>query len=323
VINQSFSDWELILVDDGSSDKSGSICDNYFSQYPEKVQVVHQENRGVLCARRVAMTLAHGEYLCFLDSDDYWDVDLLSELDGYQKQYNADILVFGFRTVDSAGMVIDQKLPCSEILYVDANSKEIIFRKIEDGHLSCLWAEVVRRSIADLEVDYSPYYHVFKGEDLLQNLAFIDQASSFLLIPKAFYSYFVNREGLTHKKITIEYLESHVVVQEKLLNYMQRWGMNTDRTMQMFSNVFFKTIGSLMRDSLLNPLYSRLEKTTIIEYLTSDIRDDYLHQVKVDWNYKRYSVCIKLMKKRRFKLLWFALVVFRIVNSMKAIIRRS
>ena len=70
VLKQDYSHWELILVDDGSSDESSSICDAYAAQ-DARIRVIHQKNAGPGAARNKGMETAKGDYLCFLDSDDY------------------------------------------------------------------------------------------------------------------------------------------------------------------------------------------------------------------------------------------------------------
>ena len=80
VLQQSFTDYEVILVDDGSKDRSGQICDEYRSKYPEKFFVEHKPNQGLISARRAGLNLASGRYVCFLDSDDCWMKFTLSRL---------------------------------------------------------------------------------------------------------------------------------------------------------------------------------------------------------------------------------------------------
>lgn len=79
ILAQSFNDFELILVDDGSTDKSGEICDSY-AKKDERVRVFHKENGGSSSARNLAIKEAHGEYLSFIDSDDYVEPDFLEKL---------------------------------------------------------------------------------------------------------------------------------------------------------------------------------------------------------------------------------------------------
>lgn len=94
VLEQSFSDFELILVDDGSTDSSGAICDGYAAK-DCRIRVIHQENAGQGRARNVAMDQAAGKYLIFLDSDDYWLPDTLETLVSEAERNQTQVLVFG------------------------------------------------------------------------------------------------------------------------------------------------------------------------------------------------------------------------------------
>lgn len=71
VLAENFSDYEMILVDDGSPDGCGKICDEYAGKYPH-IKVIHKENGGLSDARNAGIRAAKGDYLIFLDSDDYW-----------------------------------------------------------------------------------------------------------------------------------------------------------------------------------------------------------------------------------------------------------
>ena len=90
VLNQSYKNWELILVDDGSPDNCPQICDIYVAK-DDRVKVIHKENGGASSARNAALDIATGEYITFLDSDDFWHNDYLSTMIELCMQYNADI----------------------------------------------------------------------------------------------------------------------------------------------------------------------------------------------------------------------------------------
>lgn len=99
VLQQSFQDFEVIVVDDGSRDGSSRLCDNYSRKDP-RIHVIHQENAGVSAARNVGIREAQGEYITFLDSDDYW---LSSHLEQYYhaaQKFNCDVVVGGFTIID-------------------------------------------------------------------------------------------------------------------------------------------------------------------------------------------------------------------------------
>lgn len=93
VLNQDFDGFELILVDDGSKDRSGEICDRYAREH-SNVKVIHKENGGICSARNTGFEIASGEYLAFCDNDDIYLPHLLKDNYGYAKEYDADFVRF-------------------------------------------------------------------------------------------------------------------------------------------------------------------------------------------------------------------------------------
>ncbi|QOJ30186.1 MAG: glycosyltransferase family 2 protein [Ignavibacteriales bacterium] len=91
IINQTFKNIEIILIDDGSKDGSSAICDS-FAVLDERIIVVHQLNSGLSAARNVGLTLAKGDYIAFVDSDDYLNINTLSEANSVIKKYHCDIV---------------------------------------------------------------------------------------------------------------------------------------------------------------------------------------------------------------------------------------
>lgn len=98
IIAQSYNDWECIIVDDGSTDNSAAICEEYLKDKFEtinlklEIRILRQPNSGVAKARNVGVENSHGEYLCFLDADDWWELNYLEEMDKLIKEYpNAGI----------------------------------------------------------------------------------------------------------------------------------------------------------------------------------------------------------------------------------------
>ena len=95
VLNQSYKDLEVILVDDGSPDKCPEICDEY-AKKDKRVKVIHKENGGASDARNYGIKAASGEYLMFLDSDDYWEgTECLKNIVEKLKKNKVDVLVHG------------------------------------------------------------------------------------------------------------------------------------------------------------------------------------------------------------------------------------
>ena len=96
ILHQTYRNLEVLLVDDGSTDASGAICDEYAAQ-EECVTAVHQKNGGLSAARNTGLERAQGTYLCFVDSDDFLDSRMLETLCRDLQEQNADVAVVGFR----------------------------------------------------------------------------------------------------------------------------------------------------------------------------------------------------------------------------------
>lgn len=98
ILAQTYRDFELILVDDGSPDMCGTICDEYAKQ-DSRVHVIHQENKGVSAARNAGISLAKGEYISFIDGDDYVEKDFFERIIT-QFTDEVDCVCFGYNSVD-------------------------------------------------------------------------------------------------------------------------------------------------------------------------------------------------------------------------------
>ena len=95
LLNQDYEDFEIILIDDGSPDNSGVICDEFAKKDP-RVKVIHKENGGSVSARRAGLNAAKGDYIVHVDSDDYIDRDLLKNAADAIKEHSADAFLFGY-----------------------------------------------------------------------------------------------------------------------------------------------------------------------------------------------------------------------------------
>lgn len=107
VINQTFQDIEVLLINDGSNDKSGQICDKY-AEKDSRITVYHKKNQGVSSARNLAIDKAKGEYICFVDSDDEIDKCMLEELHKLINNNNADIVICGHKSIYPNNKVVDR-----------------------------------------------------------------------------------------------------------------------------------------------------------------------------------------------------------------------
>lgn len=103
LVHQDFSDYEIVLIDDGSTDESGKICDELSELISDErlvIRVLHQKNGGLSAARNAGIAAANGKYICFVDSDDYWEENVLGSLMAQIEHDNLDVLRFKYRNVN-------------------------------------------------------------------------------------------------------------------------------------------------------------------------------------------------------------------------------
>ena len=127
IIVQEFQDFEVIIIDDGSTDNSSKICDE-LSKNDERIKVIHKKNEGLGMARNTGIDIAKGKYILFVDSDDYILPDLLRDVHETMEQYNPEIIFYGFKRVNSNGKVYFELNPnTSKRIY---DKKEEIINEI-------------------------------------------------------------------------------------------------------------------------------------------------------------------------------------------------
>lgn len=127
VISQTFMDWELLLVDDGSPDGCPAMCDNY-AALDSRIKALHKKNGGLSDARNVGLDVASGDYALFLDSDDFWgQKNALERLEERIKTVNADIVIFGCTDFNiKTGEVIVSRSGYDLELFSKGNKKDVL-----------------------------------------------------------------------------------------------------------------------------------------------------------------------------------------------------
>ena len=145
IIDQTIINWELILVDDGSTDQSSAICEHY-SGIDSRIKFFRQNNRGPSDARNKGIEKATGEYIAFLDSDDWFTLDMLETMTSICDEYNVEIACCSFFIAHENGSIIEQSKTGTEFELL--NTKEAIYELINDRRIqSFLWNKMYKRQL--------------------------------------------------------------------------------------------------------------------------------------------------------------------------------
>lgn len=204
LLAQAFTDFEVLLIDDGSPDRSGEICDDY-ARKDARVRVFHQTNGGVSVARQRGVENANGEWITFVDADDYLPQKSLQTMHLLVEKYDTDLVV-GATLNDKRMKTIGDELAIAD------------YRKllIEEKVTASPWAKLIRRVLFTPFVFDMPRQIVF-GEDLLMNIRLAYQTNKNIAICKDYvYEYVQNQTSCMHTfKMTLDYAEMYFKEKER------------------------------------------------------------------------------------------------------------
>ena len=237
ILYQTFTDFELLLVDDCSPDNSGAICDEY-AEKDNRIKVLHLEkNSGAGNARNEAMKVVTGKYLCFIDADDYVDDNMLQKLAEAVADYPAKAVIFGL--VEEYLTKEGEPLSSHAVCYYESKTLKT--------------QQEVRNEILDLEamdfygypcnkmyeVDYlkstgAKFPKMKFNEDIIFNIDFFMDVDSCIILPIAPYHY-LKRSGSTTGSFIPTYYEDIMVKIDRLYDQFKYWNMLTDENLNFIA----------------------------------------------------------------------------------------
>lgn len=194
ILNQTYKNFELIIIDDGSTDGTEVVCDK-FQQKDHRIKVFHIKNSGVSNARNVGIENATGKYIQFIDGDDDLELNTFEELIDNMNKYNVDIIISGFKKINSKGEVINDIIPkLSGII----DKKKLLNNFIEEQHstgiygwISCKFFK--KSLIEEHKIKFNT--NIKLAEDLDFYISVYDVANRILVLNKSYFYYLQGAEN--------------------------------------------------------------------------------------------------------------------------------
>ncbi|MBQ7542071.1 MAG: glycosyltransferase family 2 protein [Clostridia bacterium] len=184
---QTYTDFEALLIDDGSTDGSASVCDRYAEQ-DRRFRVWHTENHGVFLARKFAEEHARGEYLLFLDADDLTEPTLLQALNDAVDLYSPDLITFDFSTFrENEAPRLETFLP--QDAFLQGGELEVFYRFLLSTRFNSLCIKCFHRRLSACAPDYAAFAGIRHGEDLLRSAYLVCAAGNICYVRRSLYSY--------------------------------------------------------------------------------------------------------------------------------------
>lgn len=312
------NDLEILLIDDGSTDNSGRICDSYENKYPDLIRVFHKENQGLLATRRYGFKRASGKYIVNCDSDDLLENEALEKLNDIIKKYKyPDVVIYNHNRYDGK----DKAIAFKDIFTTDQDcviEKEMVLKEYLSRHsIVSVWVKMVKRTCIDVNRDYAQFGKISTGEDTLQSIEFFSNAKTFVYLNQVVYDYRCG-SGMTGK-FDKNYYFIFKRIFEEIEKKKDNW--NLDDFDKLFAVKVLQTAGRAITQSR----YKKWESMRAqVEYL-KQIREDemfqknmsYLNTVKKKLQ-KDHAILLKLLQNRMYVIICMML---NVKNFLEKIVR--
>lgn len=219
VLNQTYQNLEVILVDDGSPDNCPAICDEY-AQKDKRIRVLHQKNAGLSMARNAGLDICTGDYITFVDSDDALHVDFVARLLAACEENDAEIAVGDFMKATPAEYLpkIAAPLANKPVRVVDGREANMmLYRRSEWVRMVTAWGKLFRREM--LEMERFPDVKLHEDEALIYKLLY--RSRQVAMVDGALYLYTANQGGLMANRFTPERMTMLDILDERLAFYRE------------------------------------------------------------------------------------------------------
>lgn len=231
VLEQPFKDYEIIIIDDGSTDLSNRIYQAYSQKYPDVIRSIKQGNQGQLAARCKGIGIARGEYCLFLDADDQLVSGALENIGKHIEEYNnPDMIVFPFFYQNEKSLTLSRLISCNQNLY-ERESKKLLYEEFVEGTLlNSVCTKAVKREIALTSCDRHELFEELRcSEDRYQSMIMLDASKNILYVPEPYYIYRI-AEGSTTRNYEYSAISKFnvSVMYNEEKKYLQKWGFSTE-----------------------------------------------------------------------------------------------
>ena len=307
------NDCEILLIDDGSTDTSGRICDIYKDRYPDIVKVFHKPNEGLLATRRFGFKRLYGDYFIIFDKDDLLEKEMLKSVKNIILKYkNPDIIFINHNRYDGKEKTIEFENIFSN-KHDSLIPRENVLREFMTGHsVVSVWGKICKTSCINSDLDYKKYGRMSTGEDTLQSVEFFTNADTFVYLNEALYDYRCD-SGMT-TKFDKDYYFTFKKIFEEIIK--EKKALNLKSFNKLFAIKVFQTTGRAITQSRYNKWNSYGEQRKYLKKIRQDkmfiANLKYLNNIKE--NLQRDHYLLLYLLKVRFYLL--IIIMLRMKNIL-------
>ncbi|TWT14579.1 glycosyltransferase [Planomicrobium sp. CPCC 101079] len=238
ILNQTYENIELLLIDDGSTDQSGKVCDEY-AQIDSRIQVLHQENKGASAARNTGLDAAGGDYIQFVDGDDTVEPDMTQSMVAAIGEAN-QLVICGYKNmIECNNSLISDEIFCfyKTGSFLKEDLLGFFGELYRDYYIHFNWNKIYVAQIIKengLRFDCG----VSRGEDMLFNLNYLEKCSRIKIIEDPFYNYMTSNSGSITSTFRPDLFENQQLLFQSAREFLQRNQAYTDRNIDLVEEFY-------------------------------------------------------------------------------------
>ncbi len=312
VLDQTNDNWELILVDDGSTDKSAEICDAFSNKYPEKIFVFHKKNEGQFLTRQFGIKKCSGDYIGFLDADDLLSNHYIhSILEAVKNNSNTDVICFNFSEFE--GDIFKEKKQLEKKDF-DAENIKLLYTMIINGTLTgSMWSKAFKKElITNIVIDEETVAKKRYGEDAFQSFAIMLNAKKVSFLDDVLYYYRSNPVGFSQGFAEKDFDYFNTVYVFSLIErfLLENYKDDVDLFEQLYARNFNETVYYILKFYRTAQSKDRRKcvvqydwKTFLLESTLSNIQDNvYVNKTYIKvWKAFNKKAHLEITLREKFK----------------------
>lgn len=269
---QTFKNFEIIIVDDGSTDKTATICDSLKEVFPNLVfKVIHQSNQRQIAARMTGVDYAIGEYCIFVDADDKLVPHALQKIKDIIDEYNVDIVIYnGLRFWKDKSIPFWSHYKEKTTLLTDKLFDEFRKDALVTSRFNNVWNKAFKRSIITESYKFDNVSFITNGEDYLMQIPWLDTALNAVYLPANLYLYRANEESVTSVKFDYYKLESALYMYKACKPYYKKWNIGNGE--EICNNKFLDwVLGAIKQLFYKKSVFSYNEKKSYLYTIAENV----------------------------------------------------
>lgn len=301
VWNQTYTNYDVILVDDGSTDNSRTMCDDY-AKHNANCFVIHQENKGQLAARVAGVRKAKEickesrceNYIVFLDADDMLDPNALFVAEKRIVDSHTDCIVIKAQSFNDEKEILQWDKEKTPNVLIVKDKCELYKRVFMDTAYNAMWRKIISVELFKDEC-YEKYYHIRNGEDLIQSINIYKYAKKMVFSDDILYFYRRNPESVTHRPWDFN-KQGNFIVRETVIEFLKTENVFEEKDyLEYYTYCRSLLVGKM--DMIVRTNYPL---STKISYIRRLVQTDYFNNITLN---RKYYGCRKRKETVKLRLL--------------------